>query len=208
MILAIIQARMSSTRLPGKVLMPIAGKPMIKWVIDAALAAKLVDEAVVATSDRPDDEAIIDYVVEYVDVFPGDIDDVLDRFYQAALCHHPAHIVRLTADCPMSDPAIIDEAVRFHLEGLHDYTRNCKDGFDVEVFTYEALLHAAKLASMPHQREHVTPYMREDPCLVKGELYLPRNKSGKYSVDTEEDFERVEEEMLCLHARKNYLRGL
>lgn len=210
MILSIIQARMSSKRLPGKVLMKMNGKPMLQWVIEAAQRARLVDKVIVATSCNKKDEAIIEFAGNFVDVFPGDLNDVLDRFYQAALRYKPSHIVRLTGDCPMLRPETIDETVRFHLMGGHDYTCNfdyrtiddadirmfktmrigAPSGLDVEVFTFNTLVRAAKLATLEYDREHVTPFMRSN--LFKVGRYMNHDLGDiKLSVDTREDFERV-----------------
>ena len=219
MILAIIQARMSSTRLPGKVLMPIGGKPILQWVIDAAEQAKLVDETIVATSTKPEDAVIVDHCFNVSQNYCslGPLEDVLGRFYEAALAFGPLHIVRLTADCPMLAlyPEVIDETIRLHLRENNQYTTNSGfdgsflDGLDVEVFTMEALTRAAKLAELPQQREHVTPFMHRFSIEERGRLYCIAPSDKKYSVDTREDYERVKEEMeKCLHARKNYLTVL
>ena len=205
MILTVIQARMSSERLPGKVLKPMAGKPMLAWVIEAAQKAQMTDAVVVATSDRIEDKAIVDYATDMVDVASGDLDDVLLRYYQVAVAYRPTHMVRLTGDCPLMDPRIIDETVVWHLLGNHDYTCNWEDGpegrthgtdgHDVEVFTYPALVRAMKLA--PAGREHVTPFMRESGLFDVGQYLERPTITEKLSVDTGEDFERVEG-MLCM----------
>ena len=197
MILAIIQARMSSQRLPGKVLMDIAGKPMLQWVIEAAMQAKMIDKVVIATSDQPEDKAVTDIATNHVNVFPGDLNDVLGRFYQAALCYMPSHIVRLTGDCPRMKPGIIDTAIRYHLEGDYDYTTNRPNfpsGLDVEVFTMDTLLRAAKLATDPYDREHVTPYMKNRNLFKVGTiigLEYEGHPDDKLSVDTQEELEKA-----------------
>jgi len=211
MILTIIQARMSSTRLPGKVLLPIANKPMLYWTIRAAKQTPLVDKVIVATSNTEEDERLRDYALHYVDVLPGDLHDVLGRFYLAALCYSPTHIVRLTADCPMVDPEIIDKVISAHLYGDYDYTTNSgfqgsyPDGQDVEVFTMKTLTRAAKLATKPYDREHVTSFMRNRQMFNIGRVYCKNAGNKKYSVDTKEDYERVKEEMECLLARRSSL---
>ena len=219
-ILCIIQARMGSTRLPGKVLLPIGGKPILQWVIDAANNAELVDEVIVATSYKSEDAVLLEYCAEHQTYCElGPLDDVLERFYQAALWFQPLHIVRLTADCPMSDPYFIDNMIRHHLYGGFDYTTNSgfpgsfPDGTDVEVFTMDTLTRAAKLATKPEDREHVTPFMRQPNLfnirqvpfpLLNGKIDPVTEK--KYSVDTREDYERVKEEMeRCLRGRRGYL---
>lgn len=195
MILAVIQARMSSKRLPGKVLMEINGKPMLQWVIEAAQAAKMVDRVVVATSDRAEDNELFQSINAFVDVYRGSLDDVLGRFYRAALFYKPSHIVRLTGDCPMLKPEIIDATIRRHLEGNYDYTCNFDfptvpngNGLDVEVFTMDTLLRAAKLATSDYDREHVTPFMR---TFRVGKFVEFERPDSKLSVDTQEEFEKM-----------------
>ncbi len=202
MILAIIQARMSSTRLPRKSMMPICGKPMLQWVIEAAQSTEMVDKVVVAISNKPEDEYIADFAVNYADVFPGDLEDVLNRFYRASLFYKPRHIVRLTADCPMSEPGIMDEVIKEHLSHGYDYTSNrpwFPSGLDVEVFSFDTLLRAAKLATSPHDREHVTPFMKSGLFKWGGYRNYEGDKDAKLSVDTLDDFKRVEKEMRNIH---------
>ena len=195
MILAILQARMSSQRLPGKVLMEIAGKPMLQWVIEAAQAAKTVDRVLVATSDSAEDMELFKSVNSLVDVYRGDLNDVLGRFYKAALYYKPSHIVRLTGDCPMMRPEIIDKVVQHHLTYNRDYTTNrpyYPSGLDVEAFTMNTLVKTAKLASDPYDREHVTPYMKERARFDVGKVAgYERNPGEKLSVDTQEELEKV-----------------
>jgi len=207
MILAIIQARMSSERLPGKVLKEIAGKPMLGHVIDAAKDSKLLDGVVVATSTMASDLPIVDFCMNYkVGVYTGSLDDVLDRYYRAALSYpdKPTHIVRLTGDCPLLTGEVIDRVITLYLASDFDYVKNAVDGYDVEVFSYECLLAAAKLATEPADREHVGLYFQ------KGnfdwiDCYIPDKIVGKYSVDTREDFEKIRGVMEC---QKNVMYGM
>jgi len=209
MILAIIQARMSSNRLPGKVLMDIAGRPMLQHVVEAARESKLLDGVVVATSDDISDLPIIDFCRKIgVKVFTGSLSDVLDRYYQCALHFRPSHIVRLTGDCPLLEGEVIDRTLMLYLASSFDYVRNKVDGYDVEVFSYECLLEAAKLATDPADREHVGLYFQSGDfdwidCLI------PDNIVGKYSVDTQEDLAKIRGVMEgCSQNRKGYLKGL
>jgi spore coat polysaccharide biosynthesis protein SpsF len=164
MILAILQARMSSTRLPGKVLMPLAGAPMLVRQLERVERAKLIDRLVVATSDNPSDDVIAKAVRrEGVDCFRGPLDDVQARFLGALGAFGPAdHIVRLTADCPLIDPSLIDETIETHLSTGADYTSNTPDqggyakGLDVEVMKADAFRAACADPSGPEAREHVT----------------------------------------------------
>jgi len=205
-ILAIIQARMTSNRLPGKVLKTIGNKPMLRHVVDAARESKLVDTVVVATSSMASDLPICKYCSNNdIAVATGPLDDVLDRFYRVALKYDPTYIVRLTADCPMLTGEIIDRVVKVYLTTDFDYVRNAVDGYDVEVFHYEALLTAAKLATEPDEREHVTKYFQTGDFDWL-DCYIPDNLIGKYSVDTAEEFDRIRGVMEgCLQSQKDCL---
>lgn len=194
MILAIIQARMSSNRLPGKVLMDIAGKPMLERVVNVAKDAELVDDVCIATSGGADDRQIVK-LAERMDVkfYTGDLKNVLERYYYAALQYMPAHVVRLTGDCPLLQSALIDEVIRHHLRYNYEYTSNndfVPSGMNVEVFTMNALTRAAKLAVDPYDQEHVTPYM-QNSWFDKGEYPNYDGPNVKLSVDTPEDYERI-----------------
>ena len=195
MILAIIQARMSSTRLPGKVLKDLAGKPMLQWVIDAAKDSNLIDGVVVATSTMASDLPIMEHCLK-ADVYckTGSLDDVLGRFYAVAMEWRPTHIVRLTADCPLLTGAVIDKVIGKYLQMDLKYARNGIDGLDIEVFTYNELLRAHKLTTEQYSREHVTPFIRESADGLWNCLYHRAGVAIKdiTSVDTQEQFDRME----------------
>lgn len=165
--LALIQARMSSTRLPGKVLAAIAGEPMIVRVVERVRAATAVDRTVVVTSERPDDDPLVAALERRaIPVFRGSLEDVLDRFYRAAQHLGGETIVRITGDCPLIDPAVIDRVVGVHHAVGAEYTTNTlrytyPDGLDVEVMAFPALARAHAEAQRPSEREHVTPYLRD-----------------------------------------------
>jgi glutamate-1-semialdehyde 2,1-aminomutase/spore coat polysaccharide biosynthesis protein SpsF len=165
-VVAIIQARMNSTRLPGKVLLDIAGQPMLWRVISRACRATTLEQIVVATSTAAADDAVAAFCAERgIVCFRGSETDVLDRYYQAARFANAKTIVRLTADCPLLDPEVIDLAVNRYLGGSWDYVSNVNpptfpDGLDTEVFSFAALERAWREAQSPVQREHVTPYLR------------------------------------------------
>ncbi len=169
MILAILQARFSSSRLPGKVLQPLLGKPMLSRQIERILRSERIDRLVLATSTDPEDDAVAAVAAETgIACSRGSLDDVLDRFYRAALPYQPQHIVRLTGDCPLIDPAVIDGTIWFYLEGRYDYVSNAleptfPDGLDVEVFRFFALEAAWREAMLPSQREHVTLFINQAP---------------------------------------------
>lgn len=198
-IVAIIQARMGSTRLPGKVLKPIVGEPMLARMLERVKRAKKVDAVVVATTDKTEDDAVAELAEKCgVRVFRGDEKDVLDRFYKAAQEAGADVVVRLTGDCPLHDPAVIDEVVQHFLMSGVDYTRtpeNYPEGLDTEVFSFAALERAAREAVLPSEREHVTPYIRNHPELFR--IDDAWNSEGNdysemhWSVDTERDFEFI-----------------
>lgn len=198
-ILAIIQARVGSTRLPGKVLNMIEGKMVLEHVIDRVQAAKLVNEVIVATTINKEDLAIVKLCAELgIRVFCGSENDVLDRFYQAAMLYDANHIVRITADCPLMDPEIIDQVIDRHLAEHADYTSNIlqetyPDGEDVEVMTFAALKKAWLEAKLTSEREHVTPYIRKNLFLFKLDSVVnAENLSNKrWTLDNKEDYEFI-----------------
>lgn len=161
----IIQARMGSTRLPGKMLIEIMGKPLIQHVIDRVSQSKRIDKLILATTNNPRDAVLVDIARKNsLDFFIGSEEDVLDRFYQAAKRFNIKIIVRITPDDPFKDPEVIDKAVEIFLnsKGKFDYVTNTLPptypiGLDVEVFSCYALEKAWKDAKKPSEREHVTP---------------------------------------------------
>ncbi len=164
---AIIQARMRSTRLPGKVLMDLGGKPVLAWVAAAARAIPGVDDVVVATSTGADDDAVAAWGGKAgVGIFRGDEDDVLGRFAGAARQGRADLVVRVTADCPLLDPVEAGKVVAAVAGGDADYACNndpptYPDGLDCEAFTRAALDRAASDARRPSEREHVTLFIRD-----------------------------------------------
>ena len=164
MIHGLLQARMSSTRLPGKTLKPLAGLPALLRQIERVRRARSITRLTVVTSTDPSDDALATLCGEHgVDVFRGSLNDVLDRFYRAAQLSQAPHIARLTGDCPLIDPEVIDAVAAFYLQGDYDYASNTvnptfPDGLDVEFFKFAALEAAWKEAELPSEREHVTPF--------------------------------------------------
>lgn len=198
-VVAIIQARMASTRLPRKVLKDIGGRTMLARVVDRIQRAKLLDKIIVATTLNPHDERII---VECdrlgVLVFRGSEDDVLDRYYQAAKIHEAEAVVRITADCPLIDSDVIDKVVQAFLNQKPDYASNTihrtyPRGLDIEVMTMDSLARAWREAAESHQRVHVTPYIYQNPdkfriISVNGETDY---SYYRWTVDTQEDLDFV-----------------
>ena len=173
----IVQARMSSTRLPGKVLLPLAGREVLAHVLDRLDFCKTLDEVVVATSSDASDDVLAKWCrARGVRVFRGSLHDVLDRYYQCAIQHKATAVVRITADCPALDPALVDEVVRgFHAGGydLFYLGGEFPDGLDCQVFSFSALERAWREAVLGSEREHVGPYIVNHPewfrigCLEK-----------------------------------------
>lgn len=199
MVHAILQARVSSTRLPGKVLKPILGHPMLQRQLERIQRAKSINRLTVATSNQADDQPIVDLCRNLgVSCFQGSLDDVLDRFYRAAVSVGAEHIVRLTGDCPLADPEVIDRVVGFFIEGGFDYASNTieptfPDGLDVEVFGFSSLETAWREAKLGSHREHVTPFIWQQPnrfnvASYKGERDL---SNMRWTVDEPEDLEFV-----------------
>ena len=196
MILAVLQARASSRRLPNKVLMPILGAPMLARQIERVKRARRIDRIVLATSVEPEDQAVADIAgMTGVSAYRGSLDDVLDRYYQAAAQQKPDWVVRLTGDCPLADPAVIDAVISATIEGDFDYGTNAiqptwPDGLDCEVMRFTALERNWREASSTVEREHVTPYIYNHPEVfrihhVKGSEDL----SGlRWTVDEPRDF--------------------
>ena len=196
-IVAIIQARMNSNRLPGKVLKDICGKSMLSRVVQRVNFATSLDKVVVATSDTSVDDSVESECHELgVSVFRGSEDDVLDRFFQAALIHKAEVAVRITADCPLIEPAIIDKVLQAFLSSDVDYASNTllrtyPRGLDVEVISIQALTVAWKNSIKPYHRVHVTPYIYENANLFK--LLSITNSTDwsryRWTVDTPEDLQ-------------------
>lgn len=198
-VLAILQARMSSRRLPGKVLRPILGRPMLSLQIERLRRCRRIDRLIVATSSDPSDAPIAELCSrERIDCFRGDLQDVLDRFYQAASRYAPEHVVRLTGDCPLADPGLIDRVIDFHLEGGYDFTGNAlvrtfPRGLDVSVFRHALLGEAWREARRPEEREHVTLYMKAHPERYRlGDFRDAQDRSHlRWTVDEPADLDFV-----------------
>ncbi len=163
-VMAIIQARIGSTRLPGKILKPVLSRPMLELQIERIRKCARIEEIVVATGMNAKNDAVVELCRKInVRCFRGSEEDLLDRFYKAVGKYGPEHIVRLTGDCPLCDPFLIDALVAFYFEEDCDYASNFYDprlphGLDAEIFSSSALTKAWKEACLPYHREHVTTY--------------------------------------------------
>jgi len=162
----IIQARVSSTRLPGKVLLPLGGESVIGQVFHQLSYCKNISSTILATSVDPTDDRLAEWAEKnLIRVERGSLDDVLDRFYQCAVKVQAETIVRVTGDCPLIDPSIVDKVISFYYSGKYDYVSNTDppsfpDGMDTEVFSMDALTRAWKESKLRSEREHVTPFIR------------------------------------------------
>jgi len=201
MILGVLQARMSSSRLPGKVLAPVLGAPMIARQIERLRRCRRIDRLVVATSDQPGDDPVAETCRTLgVDVHRGALDDVLDRFHGALRAFGPAEaVVRMTADCPLADPALIDRVIATFLDGGYDYVSNTPavrtfpHGLDVEVMRAEALETAWREGHDPYEREHVTPFIYRRPERFRLGFVsdAPNLAHLRWTVDLPEDLDFV-----------------
>jgi len=197
-IVAIVQARMGSSRFPGKTLADLGGRPMLARVAERVGLARAVNRVVVATSTAPQDDPIADFCrIEQIACFRGSEDDVLDRFYGAAKEHGADVVVRITADCPLIDPGVIGRVIERFQGGDCDFASNAlrytyPDGLDTEVFSMAALERAWREARKPAEREHVTPYLRSGKFrVVNVENEVPLEKSQRWTVDHPADLEFV-----------------
>ncbi len=196
---AIIQARISSTRLPGKVLKKIEGKTILEHVINRVRAAKNLDEVIVATTVKKEDLEIVKLCANLgISIFCGSEDDVLDRYYQTARLLKANHIVRITADCPLIDPQVIDKVIELYFQKKADYASNTMietfpDGLDTEVFSFKTLKIAWKNAKLFSEREHVTPYIRNNPNIFKIVNFKSNinSKNKRWTLDEPEDLEFI-----------------
>ena len=197
-IVAVIQARMGSTRLPGKVLMGLAGESMLARVVARSRRATMLHEVVVATTTKPADEAIVELcAARGWPCFRGSEDDVLDRYYRAALAHQADVVVRITSDCPLIEPEIVDRVVWEFLERQPrvDYAcnvlprRTFPRGLATEVMRFDVLERAWREDLNPAWREHVTPYIQRNPDLfrVHGVTNKVDYSHMRWTVDTPED---------------------
>jgi spore coat polysaccharide biosynthesis protein SpsF len=195
----IVQARMSSSRFPGKVLEELGGLPMIVFMTRRVRRARRIDRLVVATSTDHSDEPLATALADHgIECFRGSLDDVLDRYYQAALGVGATHVVRLTGDCPLMDAELVDTALAELERGGHDYVSNLDpptfpDGLSVEAFTMDALERAWREARLASEREHVTPWMRKPANGMRRHKMVesPDRSDLRWTVDYPDDLEHV-----------------
>ena len=202
-VITIVQARMGATRLPGKPLMEVRERPLLSYQVERLRRCRNVDEIVIATTNKETDQPIVDFCRhEQVPFFRGDENDVLARYLQAAKAFSADVVVRITGDCPLIDPVIVDFAVGFYLESYpsFDYVSNVLPdsrtyprGLDVEVFSFKSLEKAALQSHAQEFREHVTLYIYEHPEEFKLGSFIaaPDMSNYRWTVDTPEDFQLI-----------------
>ena len=210
-IVALVQARMGSTRLPNKVMKQIGGIPMIELLITRLSRAKELDEIVVASSVDKRNQPLVEHVRKLgFACEQGSENDVLDRFVQAARAHQADVVVRITGDCPLVDPELVDEVIRgFKAAGV-DYFSNVSpptypDGLDIEVFTLNALEQANRETDKSFDREHVTPYLREQGRFNTASMQHNQDYSAlRWTVDEPADFSVIEQVFYYFHPRTDF----
>ena len=198
-ILAIVQARMGSKRFPGKVLKKIDGRSLIEILLKRLSSSKRIDGIILATTDNSQDDVLADDVKNMgFPVFRGSTDDVLDRYYKAAMIYKPKTIIRITGDCPLIDPELVDKVIYFFEDNKLDYATlgdppTFPDGLDTEVFSMKTLEICAEKSVLEFDREHVTPFMRESKLFKVGNFSNDVDYSyERWTVDEPEDFIVIE----------------
>jgi len=200
--LVIVQARMGSTRLPGKIMKDLNGKPLLTRMIERLKKAKKPDKIVIATTNLPEDNPIIELCKhENYDFFRGSANDLLDRHYQCAKKFNAKVISKIPSDVPLIDPSIIDTLFNFYENNNYDFVSNLHppsfpDGFDVEIFSFEILRNAWENSIKNFEREHTTPYFWENPQKFSiGNVLEPEgndfSKKYRLTIDYDEDYEVI-----------------
>jgi len=192
--LCIVQARMSSSRLPGKVLAPLYNSTVIDLLLNRLAKSSLIDEIIVATSNHTTDDILANHLLN-TKVHRGDLFDVRSRYIELCSAYQPKNIIRITADCPLICWELVDEVIVFHEEGSAKYTANCNfnafpKGFDVEIFDAEVLMHEDFQTDNDYEREHVTPWMYTSGRLNVANYEFsswPAQTNFNFSVDTRRD---------------------
>ncbi len=200
-VIAIVQVRLGATRLPGKPLKTVLNRPLLSYQLERLARSKTIDKIVVATTTNPSDQAVVDLCrQEGMAVFRGSEQDVLERYYQAAKHYAAEVVIRVTGDCPLIDPEIVDKVVGYFLEHYPhvDYVSNTLKltyprGLDVEVFSFKNLERAYHEAKRPEEREHVSPYFYEHPELfaLANVAHSPNEAQHRWTVDTPEDLQLI-----------------
>jgi len=211
-IVIISQARMGSSRLPGKVLKEVCGIPLLEFHVKRLQQSTLAKEVIIATTTKANDDVIAEFCdSRNITCFRGSEEDVLSRYCGAAKLSSCEHVARVTSDCPLIDPNIIDLVFKQYFESGADYASNTLEltfprGMDVEVFPSSLLKRAFDKAKEPYEREHVTPWIRENKTVLKKNFSNDLGNQNHYrlTVDTEEDFEVVKKVIEKLYPEKAF----
>jgi spore coat polysaccharide biosynthesis protein SpsF len=205
-IAVIVQARVGSTRLPKKILKKIKNKMILDYVFERLKYCKRANDIILATTTNRNDDILEKYARENeIKYYRGSEEDVLKRYYDVAKKYKSDVIVRITSDCPLIDPEIVDEMIKKHIENKADYTSNIikrtfPRGMDIEIFNFDILEETYKNANEKYHREHVTPYIREHPERFKFQNIEAKEKINRpdirITVDTKEDFELIKKILL------------
>ncbi len=207
----ITQARMTSTRLPGKVMLLAAGKPLLEFHLERLQRVTLAQQVVVATTVNAEDDVLVEYCLrKNIAYYRGSEYDVLSRFHGAAAEHGAERVVRVTSDCPLIDPEVVDRVLRHHSENPElDYVSNILErtyprGLDCEAFSFHALSQAFAEAKSPYEREHVTPFIHSQPSRFRlGSIRHERVLSHhRWTVDTPEDLLLIRKILEDVYPRK------
>lgn len=194
-VVAIIQVHMSSTRLPGKVLMDLCGAPALYRMVERMRQSKMLDDIVIATSTKPCDDIIVDKCNEWgLHYFRGSDSDVLSRFWGAAQSYPGDIYVRVTSDNPLVDPGFLDDSIKYLIENNYRYVGSAEDvpnGLDCEVFTAELLKETAENSTEDYEHEHVTPYMYWKQESVGRKALGIDCSDLRFTLDTKEDYEAI-----------------
>ena len=216
-VLAIIQARLGSSRLPSKVLMPIEGTPILVHIINSLKLSKFINQIIVATTTSPKDDKIVDLCKEIdLDYYRGSEKDVLDRYYECAKFFKGDLIIRITGDNPLLDPTLIDELIQISKKTSCDYASNVlHQSYPVgyspcEILTFSTLQKLHENEKEPLSREHVTYQIRNNPSLYKiEEIIAPAHLSRpkwRLTVDYEEDLELISKIFEKLYQPKSFIQ--
>jgi spore coat polysaccharide biosynthesis protein SpsF len=213
-VVAIVQARMGSSRLPGKVLKKVLDSPLLHYQLERLKLSKRLDYVVVATSNRPEDDAIENFCRDTkTHYYRGSEDDVLQRYFESAKHFGADVIVRLTGDCPLIDPLVVDDLINNYVEEFpkYDYLSNCLErtfprGMDTEIFSFECLDRVYRQAVKDWDKEHVTPYIYQHPKLfsIKSVTQETDQSDYRWTVDTSEDFSLIDKIITSLYPENPY----
>ncbi len=205
MIGAIIQARMASTRLPGKVLLEVNGRPLLDYLLERLKASKKIEKIIIATTANSKDDVIASYAKKNnIPFFRGSEEDVLDRYYRAAKKFNIDHVIRITADCPLIDPKLCDEVIDTYLKEKADYAclgPTFAEGLGCEIFSFEVLENVHENALKKSEREHVTLFINTHQDQFRRIVLRNSTDDGsyRYTLDHPEDFEVIKAIILALY---------